>query len=74
MNISNSYKNPIKKFRKFGFYKLDGFYPLGQKSFIYQKFYLETDICNVISDRVMYYIFLIGKNKFDLSWVMTTLT
>lgn len=65
MNISHSNKNLLEKSQRFWFNNYDGNYPLDLRYFKSQKLYLKTEIYDIILDRIKYYIFIIGKNKFD---------
>ena len=64
MNISHSNKNLLEKSQRFWFNNYDGIYPLDFRYCKSQKLYLKTEICDTIIDRIKYYIFIIGKNKF----------
>jgi len=64
MIISLVNKNLLKKSQRFDFRIFDGIYPLDLRYWKSQKLYLKTEICDTIIDRIKYYIFIIGKNKF----------
>lgn len=64
MNISHSNKNLLEKSQRFDFRIFDGIYPLDLRYCKSQILYLKTEFCDTILDRIKYYIFLIGKNKF----------
>ena len=64
MNISHSDKNLLKKSKRFYFNNSDRNNPLDLKYFISQRLYFKTEICDAKPNRIKYYIFLIGKNKF----------
>jgi hypothetical protein len=64
MNISHSNKNLLEKSQRFCFRIFDGIYPLDLKDFKSHKLKLKTEICYAKPDRINYYIFIIGKNKF----------
>ena len=72
--ISLANKNLLEKSQRFCFNSYNMNYPLDLRYLKSQKLYLKTEICDAKPDRIKYYIFLIGKNKFDPRRVMTNLT